>query len=57
MATERGMRSISETCSLHTVSGGALRGSVRELASNYHVPISNTAAATVLLENRETLLA
>jgi protocatechuate 4,5-dioxygenase beta chain len=30
---------------------GALRGSVRELASNYHVPISNTAAATVLLEN------
>lgn len=31
---------------------GALRGSVRELASNYHVPISNTAAATVLLENR-----
>jgi protocatechuate 4,5-dioxygenase beta chain len=36
---------------------GALRGSVRELASNYHVPISNTAAATVLLENRETLVA
>lgn len=34
---------------------GALRGSVRELASNYHVPISNTAAATVLLENRETV--
>ncbi|MFC4254381.1 protocatechuate 3,4-dioxygenase [Altererythrobacter xixiisoli] len=30
---------------------GAMRGSVRELASNYHVPISNTAAATVLLEN------
>jgi protocatechuate 4,5-dioxygenase beta chain len=30
---------------------GALMGSVRELASNYHVPISNTAAATVLLEN------
>jgi protocatechuate 4,5-dioxygenase beta chain len=30
---------------------GALRGSVRELASNYHVPISNTAAATMLLEN------
>jgi protocatechuate 4,5-dioxygenase, beta chain len=26
-------------------------GSVRELASNYHVPISNTAAATMLLEN------
>lgn len=36
---------------------GALRGSIRELASNYHVPISNTAAATVLLENRETVLA
>jgi protocatechuate 4,5-dioxygenase beta chain len=34
---------------------GALRGSVRELASNYHVPISNTAAATVLLENSETV--
>jgi protocatechuate 4,5-dioxygenase beta chain len=32
---------------------GALRGPVRELASNYHVPISNTAAATVLIENRE----
>ncbi|MXO61019.1 protocatechuate 3,4-dioxygenase [Altererythrobacter salegens] len=36
---------------------GALRGSVRELASNYHVPISNTAAATVLLENREKVRA
>ena len=36
---------------------GALRGTVRELASNYHVPISNTAAATVLMENRETVLA
>ena len=34
---------------------GALRGSVRELASNYHVPISNTAAATVLVENRATV--
>ena len=34
---------------------GALRGSVRELASNYHVPISNTAAATVLLENSATV--
>ena len=34
---------------------GALRGSVRELASNYHVPISNTAAATVLLENKEVV--
>ena len=36
---------------------GALLGSVRELASNYHVPISNTAAATVLLENHEAVLA
>ncbi|MES2699549.1 MAG: class III extradiol dioxygenase family protein [Pseudomonadota bacterium] len=36
---------------------GALRGSVRELASNYHVPISNTAAATVLLQNSEKVLA
>lgn len=36
---------------------GALRGSVRELASNYHVPISNTAAATVLLENRDKVQA
>jgi len=36
---------------------GALRGSVRELASNYHVPISNTAAATVLLEHHETVSA
>ena len=34
---------------------GAMHGSVRELASNYHVPISNTAAATVLLENRATV--
>jgi protocatechuate 4,5-dioxygenase beta chain len=36
---------------------GALRGSVRELASNYHVPISNTAAATVLLQHSEKVLA
>ncbi|GAA5053219.1 gallate dioxygenase [Erythrobacter westpacificensis] len=36
---------------------GAMRGSVRELSSNYHVPISNTAAATVLLENRTTVSA
>ncbi len=36
---------------------GALTGSVRELASNYHIPISNTAAATVLLENSETVRA
>ncbi len=34
---------------------GALQGDVVELASNYHVPISNTAAATMLLENREFL--
>jgi len=31
---------------------GALTGAVRELAHNYHVPISNTAAATLLTENR-----
>jgi protocatechuate 4,5-dioxygenase, beta chain len=31
---------------------GAMRGSVRELASNYHVPNATTATATVLLENR-----
>ena len=30
---------------------GALRCSVHELAHNYHVPISNTAAATLLVEN------
>lgn len=36
---------------------GALSGSVSELASNYHVPISNTAAATVLLENRASVRA
>jgi protocatechuate 4,5-dioxygenase beta chain len=34
---------------------GALTGEVVELASNYHVPISNTAAATALFENREFL--
>lgn len=34
---------------------GALTGSVRELSSNYHIPISNTAAATVLLEHTETV--
>jgi protocatechuate 4,5-dioxygenase beta chain len=32
---------------------GALTGQVTELHRNYHVPISNTAAATVVLENRE----
>jgi protocatechuate 4,5-dioxygenase beta chain len=30
---------------------GALIGTVSELHRNYHIPISNTAAATVLLEN------
>ena len=30
---------------------GALTGTVREAHRNYHIPISNTAAATVLLEN------
>jgi len=30
---------------------GALTGRVREITRNYHVPISNTAAATMLLEN------
>jgi protocatechuate 4,5-dioxygenase beta chain len=34
---------------------GAMTGDVVELSSNYHVPISNTAAATVLFENREFL--
>ncbi|MGA7958527.1 MAG: hypothetical protein WCA26_15870 [Xanthobacteraceae bacterium] len=32
---------------------GALTGQVREVHRNYHIPISNTAAATVVLENRE----
>ena len=31
---------------------GALTGRVIEVHRNYHVPISNTAAATVVLENR-----
>jgi protocatechuate 4,5-dioxygenase beta chain len=31
---------------------GALTGEVSELHRNYHVPISNTAAATMVLENR-----
>jgi protocatechuate 4,5-dioxygenase beta chain len=34
---------------------GALLGSVTELARNYHVPISNTAGATMLLEHSETV--
>jgi protocatechuate 4,5-dioxygenase beta chain len=32
---------------------GALLGQVTELHRNYHIPISNTAAATVVLENGE----
>jgi protocatechuate 4,5-dioxygenase beta chain len=32
---------------------GALTGQVSEVHRNYHIPISNTAAATVVLENRE----
>lgn len=31
---------------------GALTGNVSELHRNYHIPISNTAAATLVLENR-----
>ena len=31
---------------------GALTGTVSELHRNYHIPISNTAAATMLFENR-----
>ena len=30
---------------------GALTGRVREVHRNYHIPISNTAAATIVLEN------
>ena len=30
---------------------GALTGNVREAHRNYHIPISNTAAATLVLEN------
>jgi protocatechuate 4,5-dioxygenase beta chain len=32
---------------------GALSGRVKEVHRNYHIPISNTAAATVVLENGE----
>ena len=31
---------------------GALTGAITEVHRNYHIPISNTAAATVVLENR-----
>ena len=34
---------------------GALTGRVRETHRNYHIPISNTAAATVVLENQPAL--
>ena len=30
---------------------GALTGKVKELHRNYHIPISNTAAATMVFEN------
>ena len=30
---------------------GALTGTVSEVHRNYHIPISNTAAATMVLEN------
>jgi protocatechuate 4,5-dioxygenase beta chain len=30
---------------------GALTGTVSKLHSNYHIPISNTASAVLLLEN------
>lgn len=33
---------------------GALAGAVRKLHSNYHIPISNTAAGLLLLENVES---
>lgn len=36
---------------------GALNTNVTEVHRNYHVPISNTAAATVVLENRSARLA
>jgi protocatechuate 4,5-dioxygenase beta chain len=31
---------------------GALTGTVKELHRNYHIPISNTAAATMVLDNQ-----
>ena len=34
------------------VARGALTGKVGKLHSNYHIPISNTASAVMLLENR-----
>ena len=35
-----------------TAMRGAMTGRVSELSRNYHIPISNTAAATVVYENR-----
>jgi protocatechuate 4,5-dioxygenase beta chain len=32
---------------------GALKGRVTQVHRNYHIPISNTAAATVVLENHK----
>jgi protocatechuate 4,5-dioxygenase beta chain len=32
---------------------GALTGQVTQAHRNYHIPISNTAAATIVLDNRE----
>lgn len=34
------------------VARGALNGTVRRVHSNYHIPISNTASALMLMENR-----
>jgi protocatechuate 4,5-dioxygenase beta chain len=31
---------------------GAMTGRVSELSRNYHIPISNTAAATVVYDNQ-----
>ena len=31
---------------------GALTGKVSKVHSNYHIPISNTAAASIVLENQ-----
>ena len=35
---------------------GALTGRVKELHRNYHIPISNTAAATIVLENDSKIM-
>ena len=34
---------------------GALTGQVTEVHRNFHIPISNTAAATIVLENRDNM--